>query len=76
MMDIPCKHGKNCSALNIELFELFEPADTPLPAVFGLFSKYNDEVLQAVSTACKQIYGYFQRYLREKRTEVEKQAGK
>jgi len=56
--------------LNIEPFELFKPADTPLPGVSALFSKYNDEVLEAVSASLKQVYGYFQAHLGEELTEA------
>jgi len=51
---------KFASVLNIEPFELFKPADSPPPSVSELFSKYNDEVVQAVSDSLKQIYDYYQ----------------
>jgi len=56
---------KFASVLNIEPFELFKPPDSPAPAVSALFSRYNDEVVQAVSDALKQVYDYYQ-------TEIEK----
>ena len=56
----PASIVKFASVLNIEPYELFKPADTPPPSVSILFSKYNDEVVQAVSVSLKQIYSYFQ----------------
>jgi transcriptional regulator with XRE-family HTH domain len=59
----PASMVKFAQVLNIEPFELFKPADTPLPGAALLFSKYNDEVVQAVSSSLKQVYGYFQAHL-------------
>ena len=56
----PASMVKFASVLNIEPYELFKPADTPLPSVSTLFSKYNDEVLQAVSDYLKHVYSYYQ----------------
>jgi len=56
----PASMLKFASVLNIEPFELFKPADSPPPSVSVLFSKYNDEVVQAVSDSLKQIYDYYQ----------------
>ena len=55
----PASMVKFASVLNIEPFELFKPADNPTPALSILFSKYNDEVVQAVSNALNQIYNYY-----------------
>jgi transcriptional regulator with XRE-family HTH domain len=56
----PASMVKFASVLKIEPYELFKPADTPPPSVSALFSKYNDEVVQAVSASLKQIYNYYQ----------------
>ena len=56
----PASMVKFASVLNIEPFELFKPADAPLPSVSALFTKYNDEVIQAVSDSLKQVYSYYQ----------------
>jgi transcriptional regulator with XRE-family HTH domain len=56
----PASMVKFASVLNIEPFELFKSADTPSPSVSILLSKYNDEVMQAVSYSLKQIYDYYQ----------------
>ena len=56
----PASMVKFASVLNIEPYELFKPADAPLPSVSTLFSGYNDEVLQAVSDSLKQVYSYYQ----------------
>ncbi len=56
---------KFAHVLNIEPYELFKPKDAPIPAVSGLLSKYNDEVIQAVSTSLKQVYEYYQAQLTE-----------
>jgi transcriptional regulator with XRE-family HTH domain len=56
----PASMVKFASVLNIEPYELFKPADTPAPSVSILFSKYNDEVIKAVSASLKQVYSYFQ----------------
>jgi transcriptional regulator with XRE-family HTH domain len=55
----PASIVKFASVLNIEPFELFKPADAPSPSVSVLFSKYNDEVVQAVSASLKQVYSYY-----------------
>ena len=55
----PASIVKFASVLNVEPFELFKPVDTPSPAVSALLARYNDEVLQAVSAAIKQIYSYY-----------------
>jgi transcriptional regulator with XRE-family HTH domain len=67
----PATMVKIACVLNIEPFELFKPADTPLPSVSDLLSKYNDEVIQAVSASLKQVYGYFQAHLVEEFNETE-----
>jgi hypothetical protein len=51
---------KFASVLNIEPFELFKPADAPPLSVSALFSKYNDEVLQAVSASLERVHTYYQ----------------
>jgi transcriptional regulator with XRE-family HTH domain len=56
----PASMVKFASILKIEPFELFKPADSPPPSVSILFSKYNDEVVQAVSDSLKQVYNYYQ----------------
>jgi transcriptional regulator with XRE-family HTH domain len=56
----PTSMVKFASVLNIEPFELFKPADTPDLNVSAIFSKYNDEVVQAVSDSLKNIYDYYQ----------------
>jgi len=56
----PASMVKFASVLNIEPFELFKPADAPSPSVSALLSKYNDEVVQAVSDSLKQVYDYYQ----------------
>jgi len=65
----PATMVKFASILNIEPFELFKPADTPAPAVSELFSKYNDEVVQAVSESLRQTYSYYQALIDEKKPE-------
>jgi transcriptional regulator with XRE-family HTH domain len=64
----PASIVKFANVLNIEPFELFKPADSPIPAVSDLFSKYNDEVIQTVSTSLQQVYEYFKAQLSEKET--------
>jgi len=51
---------KIASAFNIEPFELFKTADYPEPSVSALLSRYNNEVIQAVSESLQQTYRYFQ----------------
>ena len=48
------------SALNIEPFELFKPADIAAPGVSALLSRYNNEVIQAVLESLNRIYSYYQ----------------
>jgi transcriptional regulator with XRE-family HTH domain len=72
----PASMVKIACVLNIEPFELFKPADVPLPAVSTLLSKYNDEVIQAVSASLKQVYEYFQARSGEDLTETENPGGK
>jgi transcriptional regulator with XRE-family HTH domain len=67
----PASMVKIACILNIEPFELFKPADTPLPAVSELLSKYNDEVMREVSASLKQVYGYFQALVAGQRAETE-----
>ena len=50
---------KIASTFNIEPFELFKPANVPEPSVFTFFSRYNDEVVQAVSESLDRIYNYY-----------------
>jgi len=56
----PANMVKFASALNIEPYELFKPANSPSPAVSAIFAKYNDDVTQAVSSSLKQVYDYYQ----------------
>jgi len=56
----PASMVKFASILKIEPYELFKPVDAPLPSVSALLSKYNDEVVQAVSESVKEIYNYYQ----------------
>ena len=51
---------KFANILNIEPFELFKPADAASPSVLALLTKYNNEVVQAVSASIEQIYDYYQ----------------
>ena len=50
---------KIASVLNIEPFELLKPADAARPDVSAFFSRYNDEVVQAVSESLDRIYKYY-----------------
>lgn len=68
----PASMVKIAKVLNIEPFELFKPANVPLPTVSTLFLKYNDEVVEAVSTSLKQVYRYFQAQIVEEATPPEK----
>jgi transcriptional regulator with XRE-family HTH domain len=72
----PATMVKIAGVLNIEPFELFKPADAPLSAVSTLFSKYNDEVIEAVSSSLKRVYGYFQAQLATEFPETEEPSGK
>ena len=56
----PASIVKFAAVLNIEPYELFKPAETPAPSVSILFSKYNEEVVKAVSDSLKRVYSYFQ----------------
>jgi len=56
----PASMVKFANVLNIEPYELFKPADAPSPTVSTLFTKYNNEVEQAVSASLKQVYRYYQ----------------
>ena len=56
----PASMVKFASVFNIEPFELFRPAKAPAPSVSALFARYNDEVEQAVSSALKRTYRYYQ----------------
>ena len=70
----PASIVKFASVLNIEPFELFKPIDDPLPSVSDLLSKYNDEVIRAVSD-CRARYASCRDCLhakRKKRSGVEK----
>jgi transcriptional regulator with XRE-family HTH domain len=72
----PASMVKIAGVLNIEPFELFKPADAPVPAVSVLLSKYNDEVVQALSASLKQVYGYFQAHLEDEFAETGALPGK
>ena len=52
----PASIVKFSRVLNIEPYELFKPAEAINPTVLAILSKYNDEVIQAVSTCIKQIH--------------------
>jgi transcriptional regulator with XRE-family HTH domain len=56
----PASIVKFAAVLNIEPYELFKPAEIPAPSVSILFSKYNEEVVKAVSDSLKRVYSYFQ----------------
>ena len=56
----PASMVKFASVLNIEPYELFKPADAPPASVSALFSKYNDEAMEAVSASLKEVYTYYQ----------------
>ena len=56
----PASMVKFASVLNIEPFELFKPPDIPSASVSILFSKYNNEVIEAVSDSIKNVYSYYQ----------------
>jgi transcriptional regulator with XRE-family HTH domain len=59
----PATMVKFASVLNIEPYELFKPAEESPPSVAALFSRYNDEVVHAVSDSLTQIYEYYQAQL-------------
>lgn len=56
----PASMVKFASVLNIEPFELFKPVDAPSDTVSTLFSKYNNEINEAVSASLKEVYRYYQ----------------
>jgi len=62
----PATMVKFASTLKIEPFELFKPADVPLPDVSTLFSRYNDDVVESVTESMKQIYNYYQALVNNK----------
>jgi len=62
----PTTMVKFATVLNIEPFELFKPPEAASYDVSALFSRYNNEVVQAVSDSVKQIYGYYQVLIDEK----------
>ena len=66
---------KFASILNIEPFELFKPADVPAPDVSTLFSRYNDEVVMAVSESLRRTYAYYQAVFDEKALSTAEDAG-
>ena len=66
---------KFASILNIEPFELFKPADVPATDVSALFSRYNDEVVMAVSESIKRTYDYYQAFFDEKSPSGTEDAG-
>ena len=55
----PASMVKFASVLNIEPFELFKPADIPDASVSDLLTKYNDEVMEAVSASLKDVFTYY-----------------
>jgi len=61
----PASMVKFANVLNIEPYELFKPADAPAPAVSALFSKYNNEVVKAVSESLEQVYRYYQKKIKK-----------
>ena len=61
----PASMVKFATVLNIEPFELFKPADTPALAVSTIFSRYNDEVVQAVSNSLREVFHYYQAIVEE-----------
>ncbi|MCL2007036.1 MAG: helix-turn-helix domain-containing protein [Treponema sp.] len=50
---------KISKTFNIEPFELFRPIEAIPPSVSVLLSKYNDEVIHAISSSVEQIYAYY-----------------
>lgn len=57
----PATMVKFASVLNIEPFELFRPPEAPEPAVSALLSRYNGDVVQAVSESLERLYRYYQK---------------
>ena len=55
----PASMVKFASVLKIEPFELFKPVEFPLPSVSLLLSRYNEEILEAVSKSVKQVFDYY-----------------
>ena len=62
----PATMVKFASVLNIEPFELFKPIEAVAPDVSALFSRYNDEVVQAVSESVKHVYNFYQAIIDDK----------
>ncbi|MCL2231053.1 MAG: helix-turn-helix transcriptional regulator [Treponema sp.] len=56
----PASMVKFASVLNIEPYELFKPADKQPASVSNLISKYNNDVILAVSNSINQVYNYYQ----------------
>jgi transcriptional regulator with XRE-family HTH domain len=61
----PATMVKFAAVLNVEPYELFKPADTLPPSVSTLFSRYNEEVAEAVSASLKEIYDYYHAQITE-----------
>jgi len=55
----PASMVKFASVLNIKPFELFKPPDTLAPGTSVLLTKYNDDVMEAVSSSLKEVYHYY-----------------
>ena len=51
---------KIASVLGIEPYELFKPSNMPPFSGTALFSRYNEEVVRAVSLSIEQIYNNYQ----------------
>jgi len=66
----PTSMVKIASAFNIEPFELLKPADIPAPTVSTIFSRYNIEVIQAISESLKQVYDYYQAQIDDNPLEI------
>ena len=71
----PASMVKIACVLNIEPFELFKPANAPLPSVSAVLSKYNDEIVQAVSASLNQVYRYFQAHFEDEASKTEESSG-
>ena len=56
----PATMVKVASVLGIEPYELFRPSGTPPFSGTALFSRYNEEVVQAVTVSIEQIFNNFQ----------------
>jgi len=63
----PSNMVKFAAALNIEPYELFKPANSPSPSVSAIFAKYNDDVTKAVSSSLKQVYDYYQAFVKSEK---------